>query len=162
MKKAYVDPNVYGQYTPAMKPVEGKIRAIEWQERSRAKIDEISSAKSLSDILDDERALKALIEGIKPGYATDASVAVKIGAVSQFVMSDKEGAKRKKWCDALLSRAAAAKDDYVAEFCVDQLRWCGMPEQLGALRRLSAQSDSKALRDMVSIAIDQISGSALN
>ena len=146
MKKAYVDPNVYGQYTPAMKPVEGKIRAIEWQERSRAKIDEISSAKSLSDILDDERALKALIEGIKPGYATDASVAVKIGAVSQFVMGDKEGAKRKKWCDALLSRAAAAKDDYVAEFCVDQLRWCGRKADVKAVLAIGAKG-CKAVKD---------------
>ena len=69
---------------------------------------------------------------------------------------------RERWVAQLIKAADTSTDSYRTTFFLDQLRWCGMPEQLGALRRLSAQSDSKALRDMVSIAIDQISGSALN
>lgn len=164
----YVDPNPYGDYGPAMKPVAGRPMAIEWHLTDRAAIDKATSPEALEEILDDDDKIEALLAKIRPNYGTDAMDAVRIAAISQYVM---EGARvswwefwrddlsdeREDWAKALLKAAASAKDDYVAEYCLDQLRWCGLRCQIPCLRRLADRSKSKVVKDMAAIVIDQLS-----
>ena len=161
----FVDPNPYGAYDPATKPVAGHTRAVEWHLTDRAAIDKATAPEALAAILADEKALESLLAKVKPGYATDAIDAVRIAAISQYVMQGADvswwefwrndfAAERKLWAKLLLKCAAVANDDYVAIYYLDQLRWCAMSCQIPCLEKISAASKSKAVKDMVSMVID--------
>jgi hypothetical protein len=167
----FVDPNPYGNYGPAMKAEPGRPMAIEWHLSDRAAIDRATAPEALEAVLSDEKAIGALLSGIKPGYATDAMTAVRIAAVSQYVMEgadvawwefwrDDRSCLRKRWARALLNAAVSSKDDYVAVYCLDQLRWCGLECQAPCVSGFAAKSKSKAVRDMAAMVIDQITGAA--
>ena len=161
----FVDPNPYGTYDPAIKPVAGHVRAVEWHLTDRAAIDKATAPEALAAILADEKALESLLAKVKPGYATDAIDAVRIAAISQYVMQGADvswwefwrndfAAERKLWAKLLLKCAAAANDDYVAIYYLDQLRWCAMSCQIPCLQKLSGASKSKAVKDVVAMVID--------
>ena len=161
----FVDPNPYGTYDPAIKPVAGHVRAVEWHLTDRAAIDKATAPEALAAILADEKALEALLAKVKPGYATDAIDAVRIAAISQYVMQGADvswwefwrndfAAERKLWAKSLLKSAAAAKDDYVAIYLLDQLRWCGMACQIPCLSKLAETAKSKAVKEMAAIVVD--------
>jgi hypothetical protein len=167
----YVDPNPFGDYGPAMKVTPGKPMAIEWHLTDRAAIDKATSPEAIEEILDDDDRIEELLAKIKPNYATDAIDAVRIAAVTQYVMEgarvswwefwrDDLSCERKRWAKALLKAAWKAKDDYVAEYCLDQLRWCGLDCQVPCLRSLADETKSKAVKEMASIVIDQLSGAS--
>jgi hypothetical protein len=163
----YVDPNPYGDYGPAMKKVPGRPMAIEWHLTDRAAIDKATAPEALEEILDDDDRIEALLAKVKPNYGTDAMDAARIAAISQYVMEnadvswwefwrDDRSDEREDWAKALLKAAFNAKDDYVAIYFLDQLRWCGMCCQVPCLNKLSAKTSSKAVKDMVAIVVDQI------
>lgn len=163
----YVDPNPYGDYGPAMKKVPGRPMAIEWHYTDRAAIDKATAPEALEEILDDDDRIEALLARVRPDYGTDAMDAVRIAAISQYVMEnadvswwefwrDDRSDEREDWAKALLKAAFKAKDDYVAIYFLDQLRWCGMCCQIPCLNKLSAKTSSKAVKDMVAIVVDQI------
>jgi hypothetical protein len=167
--KKYVDPNPYGSYGPAMSRVKGRPMAIEWHLTDRAAIDKATAPEALAAVFDAEGAVESLLAEVKPDYATDAMAAAKIAAVSQYVMeragtpwwmfwrSDR-AEERRRWAKALLDAAGKAVDDYVAEYYLDQLRWCALPCQTPCIKALADKSKSKAVKDMASILVDQLAG----
>jgi hypothetical protein len=161
----FADPNPYGGYDPATKPVAGHVRAVEWHQTDRDAIVKATAPEALAAVLADEKAVEALLAKVKPGYATDAIDAVRIAALSQYVMQgadvswwefwrDDFADERKLWAKSLLKSAAAAKDDYVAIYLLDQLRWCGMACQVPCLRKLAETAKSKAVKEMAAIVAD--------
>lgn len=168
----FKDPNPYGGYGPAMKPVAGKPMAIEWHHTDRAAIDKATAPEELEAVLAGECSVKALLARLKPAYSTDAIDLARIAAVSQYVMEgelvswwefwkDDRSDERKLWAKALLEKAASADDEYIALFCLDQLRWCGLCCQSECIGALAAKSRSKAVKEMASIVIDQITGRSI-
>jgi hypothetical protein len=173
VEAAYKDPNPYGNYGPAMAPSKGDAMAIEWHRTDRAAIDKATAPEALESILEDEDSVKALLARVKPAYGSDALDLVRIAAISQYVMEgervywwefwrDDRSGERELWAKSLLDRAASAKDEYVTLFCLDQLRWCGLGCQAQCLEKLAAMSDSKAVKEMALIVIDQITGKSVN
>jgi hypothetical protein len=169
----YVDPNPYGAYGPAMKPVPGRPMAIEWHLTDRAAIDKATAPEALEEILDDDDRIEALLAKVKPDYGTDAMDAARIAAISQYVMEnadvswwefwrDDRSDEREDWAKALMKAACGAKDDYVAVYFLDQLRWCGMGCQKPCLRKLADKSTSKAVKDMAEMVADQIGETELD
>lgn len=168
-QKKFVEPNPYGTYGPAMKPVEGLPRAIEWHLTDRAAIDAATSPDALAGILADECKVKSLLAEVKPGYGTDALAAARIGAVSQYVMegagtpwwkfwSCSRTSERKLWTKSLLAAVAAAEDDYVAIFLLDQLRWCAFPCQADCVLASTDKTRSVAVKEMARTVAGQIRG----
>lgn len=169
----FVDPNPYAKYEVAMTPDSKKQMAIEWHLNDRAAIDKATAPEALKAILDDECKVKSLLAEVKPGYNTPVMAAAQIAAISQYVMAGDNAAwwkfwaddrtqERKLWAKALLTAAAEAKDDYVTEYYLDQLRWCGMACQAKCVQAIADKSESKAVKDMAAIVIDQITGAAIN
>lgn len=170
----FVDPNPYAKYGVAMTPDPKKPMAIEWHLNDRAAIDKATAPKTLKAILDDKCKVKLLLAEVKPGYNTPVMAAAQIAAISQYVMAGDNAAawwkfwaddrtqERKLWTMALLTAAAEAKDDYVTEYYLDQLRWCGMACQAKCVQAIADKSKSKAVKDMAAIVIDQITGAAIN
>lgn len=169
----FVDPNPYAKYAVAMTPDPKKPMAIEWHLNDRAAIDKATAPETLKAILDDECKVKSLLAEVKPGYNTPVMAAAQIAAISQYVMAGDNAAwwkfwaddrtqERKLWAKALLTAAAEAKDDYVTEYYLDQLRWCGMACQAKCVQTIADKSESKAVKDMAAIVIDQITGAAIN
>ena len=87
-------------------------------------------------------AYDALFAQIKTGGEADAVASVTIAALSQFVMkTDTPKATRKAYADALLAAAQKAKEADVVCFYLDQLRWCGMPEQARAITAFTTSAE---------------------
>jgi len=87
-------------------------------------------------------AYDALFAQIKTGGDADAVASITIAALSQFVMkTDTPKATRKVYADALLAAAQKAKDADVVCFYLDQLRWCGMPEQARAITAFTTSTE---------------------
>ena len=91
-----------------------------------------------------------------------------IGAVSQYVMTLKGGfslafwktsvaPERELWSAALLKRAEDASDAYVQQFCIDQLRWCGLKCQAAAIAAIGEKSSDKGVKDLAYIASKELS-----
>ena len=110
----------------------------------------------------------ALLEKVKGAYHTDPLDAHVIGAVSQYVMTLKGGfslafwkpsvaPERELWSAALLKRAEDADDPYVKQFCLDQLRWCGLNCQAAAVAAIGEQSSDKGVKDLAYIASKELS-----
>ncbi len=177
------DENPYSNYNSGTARQKGMPMAVEWHFTDRKAIDDATAPEALEAILSDEAKVKELISKVKPDFKTDAMDAVRIAAISQYVMrglkqSPKSCGKagdcsktscqskccsknRKLWAGELLAAACAADDDYVKEYYLDQLRWCGMACQAEKIKKLADGSDSKALKDMAAIVIDQITGAAI-
>lgn len=166
--KKFVEPNPYGTYGRAMSPVKGLPRAIEWHFTDRAAVDAATAPEALEAVLADEGKIAALLAEVKPGYDTPVLAAAKIGAISQYVMEnagaswwefwrDDRDDERRIWAEAVLAAASRSSDDYVICFYLDQLRWCGYPCQKRCIQALADKSDSKAVKEMAVIVIDQIS-----
>jgi hypothetical protein len=165
----YVDPNPYANYSAGMAPVKGHTMAIAWHATDRAKIDEATAPANISAILASEEKIKALLGEIKEAYQTDELAAAKIAAISQFVMkgaqpkspwwkfwsSEKISIVRQSWANALIERIKSTDDNYIKEYCLDQLRWCGYAKLTPEIVEIAKTSD-KAVSDMAMIVIDQI------
>ena len=105
---------------------------------------------------------------MKGAYHTDPLDAHVIGAVSQYVMTIKcssgmcffrssDVPERKLWAAALLKRAEEAEDPYVKQFCLDQLRWCGLKSQAAAVAAIGEKSSDKGVKDLAYIASKELS-----
>ena len=142
--------------------------AAEWQQANRDALAAETAPEKLAAFVASPEAAAALLAKVKPAYATDPMDAMRIAAVTQYVMARKGGAwwqfwapsmpaERRVWMDALLKTAEGAKDAYVCEFCLDQLRWCGCKCQVPAIAAIGAKSSDKGVKDLVSIATKELS-----
>jgi len=85
-------------------------------------------------------AWERLFAEIKTAGASDPVASVRIAALTQAVMRPAGAHARKAYADALLAAAGRAADGDVACFFLDQLRWCGIPEQAAALKTFEHSS----------------------
>ncbi len=160
------DPNEFASYKAGTASVKSLPMAVEWQNVNRKVLAEKTSKEALAAIVVNAASAKALLANIKSAYATDPVVAAQIAAVSQYVMTDdsskakKRGwfsaSPRKIWTKALLDTAASAKDGYIVEFCVDQLRWCAYPEQAKDLCAIGKKAKCKAVKQMIRMAVSEL------
>lgn len=161
------DPNAFADYGAAMASDKKSPMAVEWHNTNRTALETETSEDALAAFADSEEAAKAILAKIKPAYATDSMAAVQIAAVSQYVMTAEEpswwefwnwfsDSPREIWTKALLDTAASATDTYVAQFCVDQLRWCAYPEQAADLCAIGKKAKCKALKQMIRMAVAEI------
>ena len=160
--KKYVDPNPYAGYGPAMAARPGDPMAVEWQKENEVALKAATAPEALEAYVKDADAAKALLAKVKGAYATDPSVLTVAAAVSQFVMRPDDcgwlcsvgrffafwrTCPRTVWSEALISCAGDAKDVYVQMFCLDQLRWCGLPSQAEKVRAFADVATDKSVKD---------------
>ena len=155
-EKKYVDPNAYASYGPGTASKAGDPSAAEWQKANEAAIKAATAPEALKAHVKDAAAAKALLGKVKGAYASDPMVLIVAAAVSQQVMKPctcpKQATCRALWSAALLDTATQSKDAYVQMFCLDQLRWCGLPcqaEKVGALADVAADKPVRDFADWV-------------
>jgi hypothetical protein len=97
-------------------------------------------------------AYEALFAQIKTGGETDPIVSVTVAALTQYVMTtDVPKINRTTYAHALLAAAQKAKDADVTCFFLDQLRWCGVPEQARLIGEFFAKSTEPGVADLAKI-----------
>lgn len=150
-EKKYVDPNAYASYGPAMASKAGDPMAVEWQKKNDAAIKAATAPEALKAYVKDAAAAKALLGKVKGAYASDPIAITVAAAVTQQVMAPckcpKKAACRKLWSEALLETATQSKDAYVQMFCLDQLRWCGLPCQAEKVVAFAEAAADKSVKD---------------
>ena len=171
-KPAYVDPNKYSGYGPAMARKPGDPMAVEWQGANGAKIAEATTPAALDAHLKDAASAAALLARVKGAYAGDPLDLTVVAAVSQRVMEAVIGrpdgcqklcstpgaplCRRKIWNMALLDAFRKSKDEYVQTFILDQLRWCGCKCRAGDVRKLKGCAVSDNVRSFIDWVADEI------
>ena len=96
---------------------------------------------------------------VKPAYATDPMAATRIAAVTQLVMCpkcDKAPAGRAVWTAALIKAAEASTDSYRTMFLLDQLRWCGKPEQADRILMIGAKAKDPAVKEFAAWTVREL------
>jgi hypothetical protein len=130
----------------AAKPTDAPT-SVEWENANDGLLSESTSDDVLEGFVASESSARSLLAQAKGAYATDPVAACQIAAVTQWVMlpdawywlwlDGPHAAGRQVWVSALLQTLKGSDDDYVAIFCLDQLRWCARPD------------DAKRIADMV-------------
>jgi len=144
--------------------------AAQWAEQQKDALAAFNDASLADTLKQGEPALEKLFAEVKTGGVSDPLVLTHIAAITQYVMKkDKRclndprfmarvgnffqcnGAakQRKVYTDALLAAAQRATDVDVTCFFLDQLRWCGLPEQAEAIKAFE-KSNSK---DVAALAV---------
>ncbi len=150
-EKKYVDPNEYASYGPGTASKPGDPSVAEWQKANAAALKAATTPEALKAHLKDAASAKALLAQVKGAYSSDPIVLSVAAAVSQQVMKPckcpKLASCRALWTAALLDTATQSKDAYVQMFCLEQLRWCGLPCQAEKIRAFADVAADKAVKD---------------
>ncbi len=128
-----ISASVFAADPYAVKPDSNRV--VPWAQRERAKLEAFDANTVFAD---DAKGAKELLAGVTDAYSADPMVLTKIGIVSQAVMTPTAAKHRAAWTGLLLAHAKASTKDYQTTFFLDQLRWCGMPEQAATVRALAA------------------------
>ena len=144
--------------------------AFEWQDANRTALEAETSDEKLATFVEDAAAARALLAKVLPAYATDPMAAIQIAAVSQYVMRAEPGwwefwkwfseDPRAIWTEALLEAAANAPDAYCAEYFLDQLRWCGYPEQAAKVMEIGKASKDRSVKQFAMMVADELAPAA--
>ena len=143
------DPNPFADYGAGMANTKEFPLAVNWQDAHKAEVAAATEPEALRRFLASDEAARALLAEVKEAYTTDPIVMIQIGAVSQLVMCPRcpDAPKlRALWTDALLKRIGFSQNVYHVMFCLDQLRWCGRPEDAKALRKLAANWEKRVYK----------------
>lgn len=149
--------------------VSGAPTAAEWQ-GVKANADKLAAATAddkLAQYVATSEAAEALLSKVRGAYLTDTLDAHVIAAVTQYVMVKKGAswwmfwapevpAERSVWTAALLKTAENAKDAYITEFCIDQLRWCATPCQAKAIEAIAKKSNDKGVKSIAEMAVKEL------
>ena len=65
-------------------------------------------------------------------------------------------AERARWIAALVKTAKNAKDAYVAQFCIDQLRWCATKDQIADIKAIAAKFSDKGVSSIAEMAVKEL------
>jgi len=117
--------------------------AAQWANENAPALESAVDPTALAELVKKgQPAYDALFAQIKTGGEADAIASVTVAALSQFVMkTDTPKPARKAFADALLAAAQKAKEADVVCFYLDQLRWCGLPEQARAITAFTASAE---------------------
>jgi len=167
-KDPYVDPNPYAGYGPAMKPNPQFPMAIEFDVNRRTVLDAATDPDKIAAILACDKAVNDLLLKVKPNYGTCPIAACQIAACSQYVMGSEPWYAfwrtsrcdlRRRWVRALLTFIRESSDDYVREYFLDQLRWCGCPNA-GAKALAAVFDASPEVRAMAAMVARELADAA--
>ena len=88
---------------------------------------------------------------------------VRNAASAKALLANVQGAYLTDSLKALVATAEEAKDAYVEQFCLDQLRWCGCdcPCLVSRIRALAAKSGDKAVADFAQVVVRELEGKAI-
>ena len=124
-----------------IKPGEKKAAAptsVEWENANDKALAAATADDVLAAFVRDEASAKALLANVQGAYLTDS-------------------------LKALVATVEEAKDAYVKQFCLDQLRWCGCdcPCLVSRIRALAAKSGDKAVADFAQVVVREREGKAI-
>ncbi len=108
--------------------------AAQWADKNKEALAAITDASLADTLKQGAPALDKLFAEIKTGGESDPVASTRIAALTQFVMRPEGATSRKAYSDVLLAAAQRAADDDVTCFFLNQLRWCGLPEQAPAIK----------------------------
>lgn len=108
--------------------------AAQWAEKNKDALATISDTTLAETARQGAPAFATLFAEIKTGGASDPVASARIAALSQYVMRPSGTSARKAYADALLDAAQRATEADVICFFLNQLRWCGLPQQAGAIQ----------------------------
>ncbi|HRR33906.1 MAG TPA: discoidin domain-containing protein [Kiritimatiellia bacterium] len=129
--------------------------AAQWAGKQHAALAAISDA-TLADLLKQGTpALDALFAEVKTGYASDPVALTRIAALTQYIMRPAGAAHRATYANALLAAAQRAGDADVICFFLDQLRWCGLPQQAAAIRAFE-KSDKPGVATLAAMTVQAV------
>ena len=138
--------------------------AVAWQNDNDAALAKATADGRLAAFVKDEASAKALLSKVKGAYLTDPMAAITIAAVSQYVVKPCKSCCLEKaravWTKALIDTARSATDAYVAQFCIDQLRWCGCPSQAKLVREAAAGKSGEVVA-LAEMAAKELEGKSL-
>jgi hypothetical protein len=129
--------------------------AAQWAEKNKDALASITEASLADTLKQGIPSLEKLFAEIKTGGASDAVASTRIAALSQLVMRPAGAASRKAYTDALLAAAQRAADADVACFFLNQLRWCGLPEQADALKAFE-KSDKPGVAALAAMTVQAV------
>ena len=133
--------------------------AVAWQNANDAALEAAMKPQALAAYVQSAAAADALLAEVKPAYATDPMAATRIAAVTQLVMCpkcDKAPAGRAVWTAALIKAAEASTDSYRTMFLLDQLRWCGKPEQADRILAIGAKAKDPGVKEFAAWTVREL------
>jgi hypothetical protein len=129
--------------------------AAQWATKQQAALATINDA-ALADLLKQGvSALDALLAEVKTGYASDPVAITRIAALTQYVMRPAGASSRAAYAGTLLAAAQRANDADVICFFLDQLRWCGIPQQAAAIRAFE-KSDKPGVAALAAMTVQAV------
>lgn len=136
---------------------DGVPTAVEWQNAHDKEITAATQPPELAACVKTPAAADALLALVKPAYETDPLVATKIAAVTQSVTGPKASASgRSVWRAALLKAAKGSADAYRTVFFLEQLRWCGLAEDVPAVRAIAVSSKDAGVKAFAAILVREL------
>ena len=138
---------------------DGVPTAVAWQNANDAALEAAMKPQVLAAYVQSAAAADALLAEAKPAYRTDPMVATRIAAVTQLVMCpkcDKAPAGRAVWTAALIKAAGASTDSYRTMFLLDQLRWCGKPEQADRVLAIGEKAKDPAVKEFAAWTVREL------
>ena len=138
---------------------DGVPTAVAWQNANDAALEAAMKPQVLAAYVQSAAAADALLAEAKPAYRTDPMAATRIAAVTQLVMCpkcDKAPAGRAVWTAALIKAAGASTDSYRTMFLLDQLRWCGKPEQADRVLAIGEKAKDPAVKEFAAWTVREL------
>ena len=133
--------------------------AVAWQNANDAALEAAMKPQALAAYVRSAAAADALLAEVKSAYQTDPMAATRIAAVTQLVMCpkcDKAPAGRAIWTAALIKAAEASSDSYRTMFLLDQLRWCGKPEQADRILAIGAKAKDPGVKEFAAWTVREL------
>jgi hypothetical protein len=129
--------------------------AAQWAEKNKEALATINDAALADTLKQDAPSFEKLFAEIKTGGASDPVASTRIAALSQCVMRPEGAKSRKAYADALLSAAQKATEADVTCFFLNQLRWCGLPQQADALKAFE-KSDMPGVAALAAMTVQAV------
>lgn len=148
--------------------VQGAPTAAEWQDvkENAAALAAATAEDKLAAHVSSAESAEALAGKARGAYYINVIDAHVIAAVTQYVMKDNTpwwmfwasdvSAERARWIAALIKMAMNAKDAYVAQFCIDQLRWCATKNEIPAIKEIAAKFSDKGVSSIAEMAVKEL------
>ncbi len=139
----------------SVQALNAQISAAQWALQNTNALATINEA-SLADTLNQGApAFEKLFAEVKTDGASDPVACTRIAALTQHVMLPAGRASRPAYAGALLAAAQRAADADVTCFFLDQLRWCGLPQQAEAIRAFE-KSDKPGVAALAAMTVQAV------
>lgn len=124
--------------------------AAQWATENKAALEQITEPALAEILKKGQPALDELFAKIKTNGESDPVASVTVGALSEYAMTVSSSKERAFYAQALLTAAQKAQAADVVCFYLNQLRWCGLPQQEKAILAFSKNSDA-SIADLAKI-----------